>query len=89
MVWAFSETDGFCRPCSADSFLGCEAAQGLEPLGEAVGCQERLEVLTELIVVVVVIAADGGIFQGPVHAFDLSVRPGMVRLLEPVLDSVL
>lgn len=34
-------------------------------------------------------SACGGVLDGAVHPFDLSVRPGMLELCEPVLDAVL
>ena len=37
---------------------------------------------------VVVVALDGGFLDGAVHAFDLAVRPGMLRLCKAVLDAV-
>lgn len=36
----------------------------------------------------VVIALDGGLFQRPIHAFDLAVRPGMIGLGQATLDAV-
>ena len=33
-------------------------------------------------------AFDRGFLDGAVHAFDLSIRPGMIRLGESVFDSV-
>ena len=38
---------------------------------------------------VVMIAFDGGLFDCPVHAFDLTVGPGMVRFGQSMLDAVL
>lgn len=60
--------------------LGYELEDGepfehLEALGEVVGVGERLQVLMAL----VVIAPDGGVLNGPVHALDLTVGPWMVR----------
>jgi len=46
-------------------------------------------VLFELIVAVVMIAADGGFFQRAVHALDLAIRPRMLRLCEPMIDIAL
>lgn len=43
----------------------------------------------QLRVIVVVEALDGGVVDGSAHALDLSVRPGMLELCEPVLDAVL
>ena len=42
----------------------------------------------ELVVAVVVITLDCRLFQGAVHALDLAIGPGMVRLRQPVLDAV-
>ena len=35
---------------------------------------------------IVMISPDGGLFDCPVHALDLSVGPGMVHLCQPVFD---
>ena len=43
----------------------------------------------ELLIIVVVIAFDGGLFQGAMHAFDLAIRPGMARLGKALLDASL
>ena len=43
----------------------------------------------ELLMAVVVVALDGGLLDGAVHAFDLTVGPGMFDFGEPVLDAVL
>lgn len=76
------------RPGSANGFVGCEAAQGLEASGEVVGVQEDGEVAFELLVGLVVVAPDSGLLEGPVHSFDLAVGPGMVRLGEAMRDAV-
>ena len=44
--------------------------------------------LPELLVAVVVIAADGGFLQRPVHPLDLAVGPRVIGLGEAVLDAV-
>jgi len=41
----------------------------------------------ELVMGVVEVSLDGGVLDGPVHAFDLPVGPGMVGLGEAVFDS--
>lgn len=46
--------------------------------GEVVGCEEVGQVRFELVVSVVEVAFDGGVFDGPIHALDLPVGPGMV-----------
>ncbi len=45
-------------------------------------------IAVELLVRVVEEAFDGGFLDGSVHAFDLTIGPGMVRLGEAVFDSV-
>src|SRR3546814_9100855 len=70
----------------ADVFVGGEAFECLETLGKVVGGEEVCEVRPQLVVAVVVVAANGGLFDRAVHAFDLAVGPGVVRLGEPVVD---
>jgi hypothetical protein len=45
-------------------------------------------VLAELIVGLVVVAPHGGFLERPVHSFDLTVRPGMIGLGQPVFDAM-
>ena len=52
----------FC-PAFADEFVRGETSQRFEALGEVVGCQEGIEVLSKLIVGLVMIAAHGCFFQ--------------------------
>ena len=73
-------------PAFADELIGREALKGLQSATEVVGADEVGEVLTQLVVVVE--PFDGRIFDCPVHAFDLAVGPGVVRLGQPVLDGV-
>ena len=42
----------------------------------------------QLIVAVVVIAFDGGVLDGSVHSFDLSIRPGVFDFGQPVIDII-
>ena len=70
-------------------FVGREAFEGLEALGEIVGVQEAGEVSFELVAGLVVVASDRRLLDRAVHAFDLAVSPGMVRLGQAVFDAVL
>jgi hypothetical protein len=36
-----------------------------------------------------VVALDGGFLDGPVHAFDLPIGPGMVDLCHAMFDAML
>src|SRR5258708_25237446 len=71
-----------------DGFVWFEAAKGLESPSEVVGCDEVRQVRFELFVGVIEEAFDGGFLDGAVHAFDLSVGPGMVGLGQTVADAM-
>jgi hypothetical protein len=73
----------------ADVLVRGEAAQGLEPAGEVVSGEEVAQVAPQLVVGVVVIAPDRRVLERAVHAFDLSVRPGMARFGQAVIDVIL
>ena len=45
--------------------------------------------LPKLIVAIVMLALDGGVLDGAVHAFDLTIGPWVVGLGKPMLDAVL
>ena len=74
--------------CIRDRFVGCEAAQRLEPSCEVVGGQKVGEMRAQLIVAVVVEALDGGFLDRAVHPLDLAVGPRMVDLGEAMLDAM-
>src|SRR3546814_3943407 len=83
-----TDSDAFrlLGPELADVVVGGEAYESLEPLGKVVGGEEVCEVRPQPVVAVVVVASNGGLFDRAVHAFDLAVGPGVVRLGEPVVD---
>ena len=89
MDWIESESLWIVCPDFADVFVGREAFEGFETPAVVIGVDEVREVALELPGAVVVIAFDGGFLDGPVHAFDLAVRPRMLDLGESVLDAVL
>ena len=66
-----------------------EPSKSFQALCEVVGGQESGEVVSKLIVAVIMVAPDGGFFQGSVHPLDLAVRPRVVWFGEPVFDPVL
>ena len=76
------------RPEFAEVFVGRESLEGLESSGEVVGSEEVGQVRFELVMGVVEVLLDGGVFDGSVHAFDLPVGPRVVGLGEPVFDSL-
>ena len=85
------ESESFRALCPdfADVLVRREATKRLQTLGEVVGHQEGRQMCLQLIVAGVVVALDGGLFQGSVHPLDLSVRPGVMGLCQPMLDAVL
>lgn len=58
---------------AADGVVGREAAQGLEPAAVVVGGHEQLQVLSQIVMAVVMVALDGRILDRAVHPFDLTV----------------
>ena len=77
---------GLDRPPFADELVGREALQGLEAPAEIVGADEVGEVPFELLVVVVVVALDGGVFDRAVPPLDLAVGPRMLRFGGAMVD---
>lgn len=83
--------ESFWLGCSdfADVFVWCEAAERHQAAGVIVGCDEVTEMRAQLIVTIVVEPFDRSVFDRAVHPLDLSVRPGVAHLGEPVFDPVL
>ena len=54
-----------------------------------VGIHEQVQMRSELVVAVVVVALDRRVLDCAVHPLDLTVGPGMVHLGEPMLDAML
>ena len=88
MGWVESKSVRLILPAFADEFVNGKSAEGLESLGEVIGGDEVAEVSSQLIVAVVVVALDSGLLDGPVHALDLAVDPGMIRFGKPVIDAM-
>ena len=86
MGWIEFESLGFFCPDGADVFVWGKSFEGLEPSSEVVCVDEVGEVMTEVLVGFVVEALDGCFLEGSVHAFDLTVGPGMFRLGQAVVD---
>ena len=80
-VWGFS-------PEFAEVFIGREPFERLESSGEVVGFEEVSQVRFELVVGVVEVSLHRSVLDGSVHALDLPVGPGMVRLGQSVFDAM-
>ena len=83
------EPFGLCSPFFVYELEDGEAFQGLQSLGEVVGVEEGLQVLTQALMALVVIAPNRCVLDGPVHSLNLSVGPGMVGLCQTMVDIVL
>src|SRR6185437_10386921 len=88
MGWVESESVWLFRPDLADVFVRRKSPEGLQATGEVVGGDEVGQVALQLIVSLVVVALDRGLFEGPVHPLDLSVRPRVIRFGYPMLDAM-
>ena len=80
------ESFGLVCPGLADVFVGGEAVERLEALGEVAGADEVGEIASELVVRFVVEAFDRRLLDGAVHALDLAVGPMMLGLGEAMVD---
>lgn len=88
MDWIEGKSIRGLRTEFGEVFVGREAFEGFESSGEIVGFREVCQVRFEWMVGVLEESFHRGIFNGPVHAFELPVGPGVVWLLQPVFDSV-
>lgn len=77
----------FC-PAFADELVRREAFERLQPASEIVGGDEIGEMRPQLVVRFVEVSFDRRILDRAVHAFDLTVRPGMLWFRQPMVDVV-
>ena len=70
MDWVESKSIRGLRPEFAEVFVGREALEGLESSGEVVGSEEVGQVRFELVMGVVEVSLDGGVFDGSILAVD-------------------
>jgi len=65
-VWVF-------LPAMNDVFIRSETFEGFEAFGEVVSDHEQMKVFLKSLVVWVMVAFDGGFFDGTVHVLNLAV----------------
>ena len=75
MDWIEFEPLRFNNPLFADELVGRQALEGFQPSSKIAGADEVGEVLSQLVMVVVVEAFDGGVLDCAVHTLDLAIRP--------------
>ena len=88
-MWVDLERCGIGFPGITDALERRSPLERFEVFGEVVGCDERQDVGMQGCGGFVVERLAGDVLDGAVHAFGLAVGPGVVRLGQPVLDSVL
>lgn len=66
-----------------------EAVEGLQSTSKTVRVNEVLQVPSSLVMIIIVEALDGRVFDCPVHPFHLAICPRMVDLGQPVPGVVL
>ena len=65
------------------------ALKCLQASSEIIGHEERMQMLFELLVARIVIAAYSCLFDGPVHPLHLAIGPGLFYFCQSVLDPML
>lgn len=75
-------------PAITDEFIRTSPLQRLESFAKIVGLQEYLQVLSQLRMVLVKVAIDRLLFDAPVHALDLSIRPRMIGLGQTMFNPM-
>ena len=88
MDWVSIESFRLICPAFADELIWGQPFQSFETAGEVVGIDEVGKMLAQFIVVVIVIAMNGRLFDGAVHAFDLAIGPRMPWFGAPVINVV-
>ena len=63
--------------------------ESFDTSGKVVGVDEVLKMGLKEEMGVAVVTANGGLFNGAVHALDLAIGPGMLGLGETVIDVIL
>jgi hypothetical protein len=80
MVCVYFEPLRFKNPVFAGKFAGCQPFKGLESSGGVISGDEVGQMLPKLGMIIVMKAFNGGLLDGSVHAFDLSLCPWMFHL---------
>ena len=71
MVWTDGKAFGLFLPTLADVFIGSEPSEGFASLSEIVRHQERVEVLLQVLMGLVIVFVDRGFLEGTIHALHL------------------
>ena len=89
MAWIDGKAFGLFLPALTDVFIRGQAVERFESFREIIGHQEGMQMLFQVVMGLVVILFHGGLFERPVHPFDLAIGPGMVGLGQPMVNPML
>jgi hypothetical protein len=89
MVRIVSKAFGLLLPALTDIFIRRKPSKDCESLGAIIGHQEGMEVLFEGLMRLVIEVFDRGFLKGTVHALDLAVGPGTMRVGEAMRNAML
>lgn len=76
--WIDDKAFWFILPAFDDVFIRSRSSQGFEPPGEITGTQKVVEMTSQLLMIIVMIAFGGCFLESTVHALDLALDPGMI-----------
>src|SRR5918999_847494 len=79
----------FFMPALTDILIGGKPFECFESLREVIGHQKGMQMLFQMVMSLVVIFFHSGVFKRAVHAFHLTIGPGMVSFGEAMLDAIL
>jgi hypothetical protein len=88
MVWINHQSFWFLLPDFTNVFVGSKSFESFEALGEVIGHQERVEMLFQVLMRLVIVFLDRGFFSCPVHALYLPIGPGVIGVREPVFNGM-
>lgn len=83
------ESVGVICPAFTNEFVWRQTLEGLQSAGVIVGVYEVVQVLFQLVVIVVMIAFNRCLLDRAVHAFDLTIGPGVFDFCQSMINAVL
>ncbi len=88
MAWIDSESFRLVCPLFTDEFVRAQASQCLQSACEVVGVYKIIQISDELSMVIIMIALDGRLLEGPVHPLHLVVAPWMIHFAEAMFNII-
>ncbi len=88
IAWIDSQSFRLVCPLFTDEFVWGQASQCLQSACEVVGVYKIIQMSDKLLMVIIMIALHRRFLDRAVHAFDLAVRPGMVRFAQAMCNAI-